>query len=63
MGEYFSEAHKHVSFSVPTKVHSKRSLMEPVNIAFPLRFSSKMTTQGSASRVPRVKTPLGRKAS
>ena len=62
MSEYFTEAHKHNAYGVPVKVHSKRRLMERVNIAFPLRFSSKMTIQAPTSSAASVKTALGRKA-
>lgn len=72
MSGYFPTAHKHNAFGVLTMAHSKRRPMERTNVAFPLRFSSKMmpapTTGGlGAASIARPATAhkaaiLGRKA-
>ena len=68
MSEYFSAAHKHNAFGVPAMAHSKRRLMERVNLAFPLHFSSK-TEAASSGAAPTKRhllelpnSALGRKA-
>lgn len=42
MSGFFSSEHRHDAFGVLTKVHSKRRLIERVNVAFPLRFSARI---------------------
>ena len=68
MSEYFPAAHKHNAFGGPAMAHSKRRLMERVNLGFPLRFSSK-TEAASSGATPTKRhllelpnSPLGRKA-
>ena len=49
---YFPDAHKHNAFAVLVKSHSRRRLIERVNIAFPLRFSSKTGIHASSGSRP-----------
>jgi len=51
---YFPEAHKHNAFAVLVKPHSRRRLIERVNVAFPLRFSSKIGSRPAQRRLIEV---------